>query len=134
MNQPIGNSLYGPLLIRLSLGAYFILAGLSKLDNLEGFVVEVKKLAILPEPFATLYGTLLPYIEIGGGSFLILGIWTTLAAIIISLLLASFVFAFGIFPNNTDLFNKDLILLAASLSLMYSGAGAFSIDQFRKTG
>ena len=109
-----------------------MLAGLAKLDNLRSFIGEVQKFGILPEPFSTLYAILLPYVEIVAGGMLIIGIWTTLAAICTSLMLASFVFAFGLFPPPGKLFNKDILLLCASLSLLYSGAGAFSIDRFRK--
>lgn len=134
MNEPIGNPIYGPLLIRLTLGLYFVLAGFAKLDNIPGFIKEVQGFHILPDHFATLYAILLPYAEMGAGLLLVIGIWTTLAAVLSSLMLLSFVIAFGAFPHGEHLFNKDILLLAASLSLLYSGAGALSIDRFRKTG
>ncbi len=135
MNEPVGDAMYGPLFIRLTLGSYFIFAGLTKLDNPTAFVNEVQKFNILREPLATLYGLLLPYIEILAGGLLLLGLWTTLAAIVTSLMLLSFVIALRIFPEpGSHLFNKDVILLGASMSLMWSGPGFFSIDYFRKTG
>lgn len=134
MHEPIGNSLYGPLLIRCSIGAWFVLAGLMKLDNPSLFVQQVERMNIIPAPFSTLYGILLPYLELGVGALLVLGVFTTLGAILASVLLLSFVFAFGIFPSGGALFNKDILILAAALSLLYSGAGAFSIDRFRKSG
>lgn len=134
MNEPIGNPIWGPFFIRVALGAYFLLAGLAKLDNIQGFIQEVQSFNILSPHMSTLYGILLPYVEIAGGTLLILGIWTTLAALLISLMLLSFVIAFGFFPRGGSMFNKDILLLAAALSLMYSGAGAMSIDRFRKTG
>lgn len=134
MNEPLGNAIYGPMLIRLALGAYFVLAGLKKLHNQAQFIAEVQKFGILPAQLSTLYAVLLPYLEIGAGALLLIGIWTTLAALVTSALLASFIYALGLFPNSSDLFNKDVILLAASMSLLYSGAGGWSIDRFRKTG
>ncbi|MBX7144695.1 MAG: DoxX family protein [Oligoflexia bacterium] len=134
MNEPIGNPIWGPFLIRMTLGLYFMLAGYAKLDNIPGFIKEVESFQILPPHLATLYGILLPYMEILGGTLLVIGIWTTLAAFVISLMLLSFVMAFGVFPKGGYLFNKDVLLLAASISLLYSGAGAMSIDRFRKTG
>lgn len=134
MNEPIGNPLWGPFVLRLALGSYFVMAGWAKLDNMPGFVREVQSFNIIPSQFAALYGILLPYTEIFAGILLIIGIWTTLAAMLISLMLVSFVIAFGIFPKGSNLFNKDILLLAGAISLLYSGAGAISIDRFRKAG
>lgn len=134
MNHPVGNPLYAPVFIRLTLGAYFVLAGLMKLQNPQAFVDEIKKFGILKDPILTLYGILLPYFEIGCGTMLIIGVFTTLAAILTSLMLISFIVALKLFPSGGHLFNKDVVLLAASLSLLWSGAGFFSIDHFRKTG
>lgn len=133
LNEPIGNPLYAPFFVRVTLGAYFVLAGFAKLEDLPSFIAEVQGFNMLPSHLATLFAILLPYLEIIAGALLVLGMWTTLAAMITSMLLAAFVWAFGLFPNRPDLFNKDLILLAASVSVLYSGAGAFSIDRFRKT-
>lgn len=135
MNEPIGNPMYGPIVIRLTLGAYFIAAGFLKLDNPTAFVQEVQKFAILPEPLATLYGILLPYAEILAGGLLLLGLWTTLAAILSCLMLVSFIIALKLFPDPTSaLFNKDVLVLGGAASLLWSGPGFFSIDYFRKTG
>ena len=134
VNEPVGNPLYAPVFIRLTLGAYFIVAGLLKLESPQQFVQEVQKFGRLGEPMATLYGILLPYTEIMAGVLLVLGFWTTLAAALTSLMLLSFVAALKLFPDGGKLFNKDVILLAGSLSLMWSGPGAFSIDYFRKSG
>ena len=132
-SAPIGNSLYAPFFIRVALGAYFIMAGLAKLEDHHGFINEVYRLGALPEMMATLYGIVLPYLEVIAGLLFILGLWTVLAAIIISVMLASFIFAFGIFTASGP-FNKDVLLLAAAVSVMYSGAGAFSVDRFRTSG
>jgi uncharacterized membrane protein YphA (DoxX/SURF4 family) len=131
-HEPIGNGLYAGLLVRVPLGLYFVLAGLFKLKDPDAFVAIVQQKQVLPEPLGTLYGILLPYVEVGAGTFLIFGMWTTLAAIITSLMLLSFIIALGIRDHQP--FNKDILLLGAALSLLYSGAGAFSIDRFRKTG
>ncbi|MEI6517938.1 MAG: DoxX family protein [bacterium] len=132
MNQPIGAARYGPLLIRLTLGAYFVLAGLGKLQLLSAFVEQVRSFGVLPTNVAAAYGTLLPYVEIALGGLMILGMWTTLCGILGGLILVSFVCAFGMFPGSFDIFNKDIILLGAACSLLYSGPGAFSIDNIGK--
>jgi len=131
--EPIGDSSYGPLFIRVALGAYFVLAGLLKLNDPSGFVAEVHKMAVIPPHFGTVYGILLPYVEVVAGGLLVVGLWTTLASLCTTLMLVSFVVAFGVRPAETQLFNKDIILLAASLSLLYTGSGAWGFDRFRRS-
>lgn len=133
MSQPMGNPLYGPLIIRLALGGYLILAGFYKLEDIPGFLQVVKSFHLMPDKVATLYGTLVPYIEVATGLLVIIGMWTTVAAILIAAIFGSYIYALGIFPVSREIFNKDIVMLAAALSLMYSGAGAFSVDKFRST-
>ena len=132
INQPIGPSVWAPFLIRLALGAYFIMAGLGKLEVLSAFIEQVKTFGILPANVSALYATLLPYIEVGIGSMMILGLWTTLTGILSGLLILSFWFAFGFFPGGHDIFNKDLILCAAACSLLFSGPGVYALDNIRR--
>lgn len=132
MHEPIGSPIYGPLLLRVTLGIYFFLAGEAKLNLGPQFMAEVKSFGLLPDRLAELYAVLLPWLEIFAGILLVLGLWTTLAAILTSLMLLSFVIAMGPFGHRP--FNKDIILLASSLSLLFHGAGALSVDRFRKSG
>ena len=132
MNEPIGPAAFGPLMARLGLGSYFFLAGMSKLQMLSAFVQQVKSFGVLPDNVSSLYGVLLPYIEVFVGACLILGLWTTLVCILASALLISFVCAFGLFPGSSDIFNKDVVLLGAVLGLLYTGPGAYSLDNVRK--
>lgn len=134
INEPVGNPNVGPFFLRVALGGYFVIAGLMKLDNLPGFIQEVSKFGILGTNVSRLYATLLPYLEIVSGTLLVLGFWTTLAALLSTVMLLSFIYAIKIFPNGNYLFNKDLILLAASICLMFTGAGSLSIDKFRRDG
>lgn len=138
-SNPIGNSIYAPLFLRVPLGAYFVLAGLTKIDNIDAFVQQVKAFGILSNSVATAFGGILPYVEILCGLMVIFGFLTTLASGVLSLLLVTFIYAIGLFPYAKvafaeNLFNKDLLLLAIAVSLLYSGPGAFSIDRFRRGG
>jgi uncharacterized membrane protein YphA (DoxX/SURF4 family) len=132
--RPLWKSDLAGVLVRIPLGGYFILIGRHKLNNMESFVATVKKINLLPDQLATLYAILLPYTEVGVGVLLVIGLWTTLASILSSLMLASFIFAIGLFPIYPEVYNKDFLLLGASLSLLASGAGAFSVDTFRTKG
>jgi len=110
------------------------MAGLAKMNNIPGFIEEVEKFQILSGEAASLYGILLPYAEAVTGAMLMLGLWTTFASILIGFMLMSFIIAFGIFSPSGQIINKDIVLLAAAASLLYSGGGAYSIDHFRQTG
>ncbi len=134
LHKPIWHPSLAGLLVRIPLGLYFLAAGFVKLDNLDAFVETIKQMGFLPAKVATLYGVLLPYMEIATGGALVLGLWTTLSAVVAACMLASFVLVFGVFPypDNPHLFNKDLLLLSGALSLLSSGAGAFSIDGFKE--
>ena len=138
-SEPIGNSLFGPFFVRISLGAYFVLAGLTKMDHIDAFVQQVKAFGVLSNAFATAYGGVLPYMELIAGVLLISGFMTTVASVLASVLLFTYIYAIGLFPYSkiafaSNLFNKDIILFCAAISLMYTGPGAFSIDRFRKSG
>jgi uncharacterized membrane protein YphA (DoxX/SURF4 family) len=132
IDEPIGQAAYGPLYIRLTLGTYFILAGLAKIPLLDGFITQVKAFGIAPENVTAVYATLLPYLELFVGGALLMGLWTTLAGILGALLLLTFVLGFGIFTGEFAVFNKDLILAGSAISLLYSGPGAYSVDNVRK--
>lgn len=123
------------MLLRIAIGSYFVLAGLRKIDNLQSFIQVVQDFHLLPKQLAPLYGIMVPYLEVGAGVLLILGFWTTLAAMIASFLLCTYIVAIGIFPHqSSDLFNKDIIILSGSICLLYTGGGMLSIDKFRKSG
>ncbi|MEY4668300.1 MAG: hypothetical protein RL518_999 [Pseudomonadota bacterium] len=132
INEPIGRNVWAPFLIRLALGAYFIMAGMGKLEVLAAFIDQVKSFGILPANVASLYATLLPYGEVAIGGLMLIGLWTTLTGILSGLLIFSFVLAFGFFPGGHDIFNKDLILCAAACSLLFSGPGVYALDNIRR--
>ena len=134
MDEPIGNPSWGPFFLRVAISAYFIMAGLSKLENPEGFLAAVRGMQVLPERAAIVFGIILPYLEIFAGTLCLIGFWTTLASILIIAMLGSFIIAIGIKPSPLTPFNKDIVLLAATFSLLYTGAGAISLDRFRKGG
>lgn len=136
INKPIWNVNLGGVLVRVPIGLYLFYAGYVKVLQLGTFVQSVKEFNILPENLATLYGVIIPHLEMGVGAFLVLGFCTTLASIVAACMLATYILALGIFPyvGNPYIFNKDLIVLGAVLSLLCTGSGAFSIDGFRQSG
>jgi len=132
ITEPLGSASVGPLIIRMALGLYFLLVGMEKVDKIPNFVYEIQQYNVLPGQAAWLYGSLLPILEIVVGIMLMIGVWMTLTGIIAILILTSIIAFFGVFPNRYFFFNKDLILLAASISLLYTGAGAASLDNLKR--
>ena len=121
---------YAPLVLRLATGTIFALHGLQKLQGgLPGTTGFVSSLGFpMPEVFAVL----LIAAELGGGILLILGLLTRLAAkalVIVSLFALFLVhFANGFFMA-TGGYEYILLLLAASVSLMLTGGGKWSLDR-----
>lgn len=135
LHDRIGDAEFAGFFLRVPLGLYFMVAGWEKLQAPDTFVSAVRQVGVLPDKLATLYGILLPYVEVLAGGLLVFGAWTILGAILCSLMLVSFILALGIYPEiGSKIFNKDIILLSVSLALLYTGGGRFSIDRFRKNG
>jgi len=98
---------------------------------------------MLADQWATVYAILLPYIEIIGGGLIVSGFWTTLGSVLITACIGSVMYIFGPTLGQTvasagvfrpyGMISKETILLAASIAMMFTGPGAFSIDGFRKT-
>lgn len=80
----------------LALGATFLISGLSKLRDLEGFVLGVLEYAVLPRQLAVPFGRVVPVVEVACGLALVLGLWPTAVGILALTLLLSFLVAVAI--------------------------------------
>lgn len=123
----------GPLALRLATGAIFAMHGYQKLmggvDPLAGF------LASLGFPMPALFAVLLIVAELGGGILLILGAlthWTAKVLVVVSVVaLVTVHLANGFFVNEGG-YEFIMLILAASISLMFTGAGKWSVDHVLK--
>jgi putative oxidoreductase len=121
---------YAPLVLRVATGLVFAMHGYQKLtqmgvDGVAGF------LGSLGFPLATFFAVILIAVELLGGVALILGLFThwaaKLTAIVALVALLTVHASKGFFISEGGI-EFILVLLAASISLMISGAGAFSLD------
>lgn len=87
----------GPLTIvlRLILGAVFLVSGCMKLGHLEQFYEMAQAYKILSPGMTQLYAAWLPWLEILAGAGLILGLFIRFSAALTALLLLSFLIALG---------------------------------------
>lgn len=120
-------SALGPLILRLVLGLLFIDLGVLKLrGEKEGWLSAFEALGLRPTTFFVPFYAAL---QIVGGFFLIIGLWTQVVAL-----------AFVIFSGlelyiewkAREVLKRDLVfyllVFAVSLSLLLTGAGAFAVD------
>jgi len=75
---------------RLILGGIFIFTGFAKIHGIPALIAEINQYKMLPAALASLYGNVLPYIEIAVGIVLVLGIVLRISAGIAGLMLVSF--------------------------------------------
>ena len=121
---------FAPTVLRIATGLVFFMHGYQKLgmgvEGVAGF------LGSIGFPMASFFAVLLIGGEIVGGAALVLGLYARLAgkvtAIIALVALLTVHVSKGFFIS-TGGFEFILLLLAASLSIMATGAGAFSLDR-----
>ncbi|MBB6131873.1 DoxX family protein [Mucilaginibacter lappiensis] len=133
---------YAPLILRLVMGFGFIVHGWVKLSR--GPAGFEKLIAQAGVPFPHFTSWLVPLTEVGGGLALMTGGFTTLVAIplIMTMLVAmitvqlkfgfSSVNTIGLTPQGPKFgppgYEINLLYIGGLISLIITGAGAFSVD------
>ncbi len=84
------------LLFRLVLGITFIYASLDKIANPDQFARIVYNYHVIPRFLINVYAVTLPWVEFFAGLFLIFGVFTESASLLICFLLSVFVVAISI--------------------------------------
>lgn len=121
---------YAPLVLRLVTGVIFMLHGWQKLQG--GIPATAGFVGSLGFPMPEVFAVLLIAAELGGGILLILGLltrWAAKALVVVSLVALFMVHLPNGFFMATGGYEFILLLLAASVSLMFSGAGKWSLDR-----
>lgn len=132
LNKIFGNaSAWGPLFLRLSVGAIFIVHGSQKLfgafggSGLNGFAGMLGQMGLKP---AIAWAVLVGVVEFLGGIVLVLGIKTRFAALLIGIVMV--VAIFGVHLKSGFFgFEFPLVLLGACISLLLTGGGRASIKE-----
>lgn len=126
---------YGPLALRVPVGIIFMAHGAQKLFGsfggygLEGTGQWMASIGLEP---GYLMALLAGAGEFFGGLFILLGLLTRPSAAVLALTMIVAIFAVhfqnGFFMSNGG-YEFALALFAASVSLVFSGAGKFSVDE-----
>ena len=130
------NAGYSALILRLPIAIIFIAHGAQKLFSwFGGYGLEatgnwMASIGLAPGiVMAFLAGSA----EFFGGIFLLLGLLTRPTALVLAITMLVAIFAVhfehGLFISNNG-YEFGLALLAASISLLFSGAGALAVDNF----
>jgi uncharacterized membrane protein YphA (DoxX/SURF4 family) len=78
------------LALRIAIGAIFVVAGVSKLGHADVFAAQIAGFRLLPQVVIAPMATVLPFLEILLGGYLILGLFTRTAAWIAVAFFAAF--------------------------------------------
>ena len=77
-------------LLRVALGAVFIVASLDKIQNPDAFVTNIANYRLLPYTVINAIAIVLPWVEVITGTLLILGVWIRASTMIVWGLLLAF--------------------------------------------
>jgi len=125
------------LLFRIIVGGVFIWAGALKIADPLGFAQSIENYQVVPHSLAFLIAVVLPWVEVLSGAFIIIGVFKSSSALLISLLLAGFIGlvalalvrgidtscgCFGSFSRRADfsLILTDAVLLFFALSVFFA--------------
>ena len=142
MNAPL-------LFLRLVTGGVFIFSGWQKLmAPIEEFRAVILEYRFFPQAIAETAAAIVPWMELGTGVLVVLGICTRWSGAVLALLLSSFIFLLvrsqilgfsilecGCFGSGLTLSPKQAILfdsclLMCCLMLIRKGAGRWSLDHW----
>lgn len=123
-------SAFAPFFLRVVTGAIFLVHGWQKLQG--GLPQTAGFLGILGFPAPEVFAVLLIAAEVGGGILLILGAFThwisKILAFVALVALVTVHLKNGFLMSNGG-YEFILLILAASVSLMITGPGAWSLDR-----
>lgn len=139
------------LLARLILGGVLLVAGALKVGNLQKSAMAVRAYELLPTTIANFLGYVLPWLEIGLGLLLILGVAVSISGLFGAIIMFAFIIAiaqawarglsidcgcFGgggpIDPSQTKYLSeiiRDIGLFGVGIFLYYFPKGRFALDK-----
>src|SRR3989344_4999136 len=120
-------SLFGPFILRVVIGLIFLDLGFLKFrSEKERWLASFETLGLHP---ADLFLPLYALLQIVGGLLLLAGLWTQVAALVFAIFSGIELY---IEWQAREILKRDIVfyvlILAISMSLLLTGAGAYAID------
>lgn len=145
---------YVTLAARLLVGCLFLYACIHKIGDPVAFAAAIRNYTILPAAWSNIAAITLPWIELGAGLFLILGIQTRPAALLttsmLAVFLAAIIYAYSIgldidcgcfssgaaSKGRVGIYHlvRDTALFLTSLFILLMDNGEFSLSRLRPLG
>jgi putative oxidoreductase len=132
------------LLARVLIGGLFVWAAVTKLHDLPTFGTEIANYRLLPNGVVPWLAAALPGIEIVAGLLCLVGLWTRVAAGIVSAMLLVFIVAIsqalvrhiqlhcgcfgGVDEATWSTVWRDVGMLAPAWLVVWRGAGAWALE------
>jgi putative oxidoreductase len=110
------------LVLRIALGAIFLAHGLQKISGMDGIVTWFASIGLPP-----LLAYIVATIETIGGAFLILGLFTRVAAAGIMFVMLGAIFSVKMSKGFIGGYEFDVSLLSAAVALILSGSHTYSL-------
>src|SRR5262245_30473817 len=132
LTSPLSTS-FGIFLVRVPIGALFIMAGFMKFrmeGGLSGFVNMALPMSknYMPEALGKTYLYMLPFVELLVGVMILLGLFTRFAALIAALIMISIMMAVTGVKMPDGSYHSNLFIFIMTLMLVFTGSGQLSLD------
>lgn len=115
----------GLFILRLVIGGIFIYAGYFKLANMDQVVPMFASMG-----FSAFWAWVVAIVELLGGIAFVLGMFTRLSGILFTVIMLVVIFKVK-WAAGFMAWQSDLIILAASLAIVFTGAGKYGICKTR---
>jgi uncharacterized membrane protein YphA (DoxX/SURF4 family) len=118
--------LLAPFLLRVAVGLMFLNAGIKKLRRRSWMIALFERKNLTP---AAVYSSVFGAVEVVSGALLAVGLLTQIASLVTLAVSVFMLYEKSTYPAETPGSRGVFLLLCViSLSLLFSGAGAFAFD------
>ncbi len=119
-------STYAPLLLRIALGAVFIVHGFGKLTDLQSTIGFFGKIGI---PLSGFFAWVVALVEFGGGLLVLTGLYTRIAAALIAVVMIVAMLSVKFAQGFLGGWEFDFTLFMVAVSLVLIGDGTPALGQ-----